>query len=122
MNSPVLRKSLRLLTFVKILNNCSLSKLNEIAFCGLMNEHAMQKKLQATNAEIGNTQFLPAKMILTLIEQYCNENFKDQLLKKDKMILYMKLAKAGRILMVFRIINDSPVYTCPLTIIALFFY
>ena len=76
--------------FVKILSNENISKLNELAFVGLMREHAQQKKLQATSIEMDYTCFLPAKMILTLIEQYCHENFKDQTLKKDKMISYMK--------------------------------
>ena len=76
--------------FVEILSKENISKLNELAFVGLMSEHAEQKKLQATSVEMDYACFLPAKMILTLIEQYCDENFKDQILKKDKMISYMK--------------------------------
>jgi len=76
--------------FTNIFSDTNIYKLNEKAFCGLMNLHSFEKKKIVSEDDFNKKMLLDAKTLIEIIKRYCEENFKESNLRKEKMISFIK--------------------------------
>ena len=75
--------------FVKILNNNKIYHLNEKAFSALMYIHCNDKNNQELSKD-DMTKYININVLIEIVKRYCEENYKENFERKNKMILFLK--------------------------------